>query len=191
MESSTEILYIVSIILTVIVSTSLIFFYGRSHSLKDTSTLEYQNQIHHLQTTIQQSQAMIQEHQTTIQRLQYQLKQKDTRSWLVGQNSAKGGVAEFLGYLGLAITQKFDVLCMMASTSKKPSVDAIGFNDDMITFIEIKKSGATLTSKENKIKKLVAEGKVDYKIVDVNLPDNLIEVRKVNDKEVNLCHIQN
>jgi len=190
MEISTDILYIVFIILSVTVSTSLILFYRRFHSKKDTSFQEYQNQIQDLETTIQQSQLMIQEHQTTIQGLQYQLKQKATRSWLAGQNSANGGVAEFLGYLGLAITQKFDVLCMMASTSKKPSVDAIGFNDDMITFLEFKKSGADVTLRENKVKKLITEGKVDYKIVDVNLPNNLTEVRNVK-REVNECHIQN
>jgi len=155
------------------------------HYSKNSSVQEYPNQIRDLETTIQQSQTMIKEHQTTVERLQYQLKQKDTRSWLAGQNSAKGGVAEFLGYLGLAITQKFDVICMMASTSKKPSVDAIGFNDEMITFIEIKKSGANLTGRENNVKKLIQEGKVDYQIVDVNLPGNLTQVRKNTRKGVN------
>ena len=109
----------------------------------------------------------------------------------MGKNLANGGIDELLGGLGLSIIQKFDTLCMLASTSKKPSADAIGFNDDGITFIEFKKSGATLTPKENKIKKLIAAGKVNYEIVDVNLPDNLTEIRKTEEKEVNLCHIQN
>ena len=199
LEISFEIALVVISLMTIL-SGGLVFFIIRSHLIsknqvsqdKVQSVIEnYQTKVQELQSDIQESQTTIQDHQTTIQKLQNQLKIKDKRSWQVGQNSANGGVAEFLGYLGLAITQKFDVLCMMASTSKKPSVDAIGFNDDMITFIEIKKSGATLTPKENKIKKLIAEGNVDYKIVDVNLPDNLTEVRKVNEKEVNLCHIQN
>ena len=73
---------------------------------------------------------------------------------------------------------------MLPSTSKKPSVDAIGFNDDIITFIEFKKSGANLTSKEKKVKKLIEEGKVNYEIVDVNLPDDLTTIREP--KESNL-----
>ena len=139
---------------------------------------ENQARIQELQSNIRESQGTVQEHQTTIQKLQAQLKLKDTRSFQVGQNSANGGIAEFLGGLHLSIIQKFDTLCALASTSKKPSVDAIGFNDDGITFIEFKKSGANLTSKENKIKKLIGEGKVNYEIVDVNLPDDLTTIRE-------------
>ncbi|MEK0324041.1 MAG: hypothetical protein QQN39_07340, partial [Nitrosopumilus sp.] len=71
---------------------------------------------------------------------------------------------------------------------KKPSVDDIGFNDDGITFIEFKKSGANLTSKENKIKKLIGEGKVNYEIVDVNLPDNLTKIRNTKDTLKSVIH---
>ena len=149
---------------------------------------ENQSRIQELQSNIRESQGTVQEHQTTIQKLQAQLKLKDSRSFQVGQNSANGGIAEFLGGLGLSIIQKFDTLCMLASTSKKPSVDAIGFNDDGITFIEFKKSGANLTSKENKIKKLIGEGKVNYEIVDVNLPDNLTKIRNTKDTLKSVIH---
>ena len=149
---------------------------------------ENQSRIQELQSNIRESQGTVQEHQTTIQKLQAQLKLKDSRSFQVGQNSANGGIAEFLGGLGLSIIQKFDTLFMLASTSKKPSVDVIGFNDDGITFIEFKKSGANLTSKENKIKKLIGEGKVNYEIVDVNLPDNLTKIRNTKDTLKSVIH---
>ena len=149
---------------------------------------ENQSRIQELQSNIRESQGTVQEHQTTIQKLQAQLKLKDSRSFQVGQNSANGGIAEFLGGLGLSIIQKFDTLCMLASTSKKPSVDYIGFNDDGITFIEIKTSGANLTSKENKIKKLIGEGKVNYEIVDVSLPDNLTKIRNTKDTLKSVIH---
>ena len=116
--------------------------------------------------------------------MQTQLKLKDQRSYQLGQNSANGGIAEFLGSLGVSIYQKFDIFSMLSSTSKKPSVDGIGFNDDRITFVEFKKSGANLTPKENKIKKLIEEGKVYYEIVDVHLPDDLTTIREP--KESNL-----
>lgn len=199
LEISLEIILVVISLMTLL-SCGLVFLIKRSYLIsknqvsqdKVQSVIEnYQTKIQELQSDFQESQITIQEHQTIIQKLQNQLKIKDKRSWQIGQNSANGGIAEFLGGLGLSIIQKFDTLCMLASTSKKPSADAIGFNDDGITFIEFKKSGATLTPKENKIKKLIAAGKVNYEIVDVNLPDNLTEIRKTKEKEVNLCHIQN
>jgi len=197
-EISPEILFIVIMVVTIFSAglTFILFKYFQSSKLvltDETQSViqEYQKQIQDLQTNIQSSQGTVQEHQTTIQKLQAQLKLKDKRSWQVGKNSANGGIAEFLGGLGLSIIQKFDTLCMLASTSKKPSVDAIGFNDDGITFIEFKKSGAKLTAKENKIEKLIEEGKVNYEIVDVNLPDNLTAIRKTKEKEMSLCHIQN
>jgi len=198
MENQIETLYIIITLLTFL-SVGLIAFFLRQFLLSKNRIpnevqfliQENQKRIQELQANIQESQGTVHEHQTTIQKLQAQLKLKDKRSWQVGQNSAYGGIAEFLGSLGLSIIQKFDTLCMLASTSKKPSVDAIGFNDDGITFIEFKKSGAILTPKENKIKKLIADGKVNYKIVDVNLPDNLTEIRNTKEKKVELCHIQN
>ena len=198
MENQIETLYMI-ITLLAILSVGLTAFFLRQFLLSKNRIpnevqfmiQENQKRIQELQADIQESQGTVQEHQTTIQKLQSQLKLKDKRSWQVGQNSANGGIAEFLGSLGLSIIQKFDTLCMLASTSKKPSVDAIGFNDDGVTFIEFKKSGAILTPKENKIKKLITDGKVNYEIVDVNLPDNLTEIRKTKEKEVNLCHIQN
>ena len=195
MENQIETLYLI-IALLVILSAGFATFFLRQFLLtknkipNEIQSLikENQSRIQELQSNIRESQGTVQEHQTTIQKLQAQLKLKDTRSFQIGQNSANGGIAEFLGGLGLSIIQKFDTLCMLASTSKKPSVDAIGFNDDGITFIEFKTSGANLTSKENKIKKLIGEGKVNYEIVDVNLPDNLTKIRNTKDTLKSIIH---
>ena len=118
-----------------LLSFGLVFLIKRSYLIsknqvsqdKVQSVIEnYQTKIQELQSDFQESQITIQEHQTIIQKLQNQLKIKDKRSWQIGQNSANGGIAEFLGGLGLSIIQKFDTLCMLASTSKKPSADALG-----------------------------------------------------------------
>lgn len=189
MENPIETLYLIIALLAILsagFATFFLkqFFLSKSKIPNEIQLLIRENQarIQELQSNIRESQGTVQEHQTTIQKLQSQLKLKDSRSFQVGQNSANGGIAEFLGGLGLSLIQKFDTLCMLASTSKKPSVDAIGFNDDCITFIEFKKFGAILTSKEKKIKKLIEEGKVNYEIVDVNLPDNLTKIRKIKDR---------
>jgi len=191
MEISIETLYIVISLLAVLSAGLTIFVVRQFHFSKNQRPDEKaQTLIQDYQNKIEDSQSVIQDHQSFIQKLQNQLKLKDKRSFQVGQNSSNGRIAEFLGFLGVSLTQKFDILCMLSSTSKKPSVDAIGFNDESITFIEFKKAGAPLTPKENKVKKLVAEGKIVYKIIDVNLPTNLTNDRKVIVKEVNVCRIQ-
>jgi len=197
LEISLEIVIVVISLMTIL-SGSLAFFIIRSHliskhqvsQVKVQSVVEnYQTKIQELQSDIQESQITIQDHQTIILKLQNQLKLKDKRSWQVGHNSAKGGLAEFLAFLGLSIAQKFDIICMLASSSKKPSVDAIGFDDEQIIFLEFKKKGVTLSTKENKIRKLIEEKKVSYQRVDVNLPENLTEFRDYpQKKEVNVCH---
>ncbi len=191
MEIQVEILYVVISLLAVLsVGLTILIVRQFRFSKNPRPDGKVQTLIQDYQNKIEDSQSVIQDHQSFIQKLQNQLKLKDKRSFQVGQNSSNGRIAEFLGFLGVSLTQKFDILCMLSSTSKKPSVDAIGFNDESITFIEFKKAGAHLTPKENKVKKLVAEGKIVYKIIDVNLPTNLTNDRKVIVKEVNVCRIQ-
>ena len=192
MEIQVEILYVVISLLAVLsVGLTILIVRQFRFSKNPRPDEKAQTLIQDYQDKLKDSQSVIQDHQSFIQKLQNQLKLKDKRSFQVGQNSSNGRIAEFLGFLGVSLTQKFDILCMLSSTSKKPSVDAIGFNDESITFIEFKKAGAPLTPKENKVKKLVAEGKIVYKIIDVNLPTNLNNDRKVIVKEVNVCSIQN
>ena len=191
MEIQNEVFYFLIILVSVLSAGLIIFILRKSYFSKNQVPDEKaQTLIHDYQDKIQESQELIQDQQTIIQKMQLQLKLKDKRSFQAGQNSSNGGVAEFLGSMGLSMYQDYDIFCMLPSTSKKPSVDAVGFNDESITFVEFKKAGATLTPKENKIKKLVSEGKVVYKIVDVNLPINLTTERKVIEREVNFCPIQ-
>jgi len=138
LEISLEIVLVVISLMTIL-SGGLAFLIMRSYLIsknqvsqdKVQSVIEnYQTKIQELQSDFQESQITIQDHQTIIQKLQNQLKIKDKRSWQVGHNSAQGGMAEFLAFLGLSLVQKFDVVCMLASTSKKPSADAIGFDDE-------------------------------------------------------------
>ena len=44
-------------------------------------------------------------------------------------------------------------------------IDFICFNDDEIVFVEVKTGKARLTTKQNKIKKMVEDGKVKFKTV--------------------------
>lgn len=62
---------------------------------------------------------------------------------------------------------------MLLSTTKgNGSLDLIGVNQESLDFIEIKTKGATLSKGEKKVRRLVEERKVNYKIMDVELPDS-------------------
>ena len=185
LENQIETLYIIIALLLVLLG-GLTAFFLRKFLLSENKIpnhiqyfiQEREKRIEELQTNLEEYKGTDQEQQITIEELRAKLSLKEQRALQLGKNSANGGIAEFLGSLGVSIYQKFDIWSMLSSTSKKPSVDGIGFNDDGITFVEFKKSGANLTSKENKVKKLIEEGKVYYEIVDVNLPDDLTTIRE-------------
>ena len=178
MENQIETLYMIIALLAILLGGLAVFFFRQF--LLSKNKIPNEEQLKTIQELLTANQELL----TANQKLQAKNNLKEQRALQLGKNNANGGIAEFLGNLGVSIIQKFDILCMLPSTSKKPSVDAIGFNDDIITFIEFKKSGANLTSKEKKVKKLIEEGKVNYEIVDVNLPDDLTTIREP--KESNL-----
>ena len=97
-----------------------------------------------------------------------QLKQRGKDSRQLGINEIKGGINEILGTFAL-LTQ-YDDIILLSTTAGNASLDHIGVKKDSLDFIEIKTKGAPSTKGENKIKRLVVEKKVNYRIVDVELP---------------------
>ncbi len=95
---------------------------------------------------------------------------KFSKAFSLGSNQIKGFFAQILGTF--AMLNEYDEIIILSTTSKQPSLDLLGIKNDSLDFIELKKSGAMLTSNERKIKKLVEQKKVKYKIIDVELPEN-------------------
>jgi len=106
-----------------------------------------------------------------------QLKERGTQSRQLGINVIKGGINQILGTFSLL--NEYDEVMLLSSTSGNASMDLIGVNQDAVDFIEIKTKGAGLTKGERKVRKLIEEKKVNYRIVDAELPvDFLIEDRE-------------
>ena len=93
---------------------------------------------------------------------------RQTRSFQAGINMTSGEYAQILGEF--AVLSKYDHIITLSTTSKQPSLDLIGISEESLDFLEIKKKGSPVSSKENHIKKLIDEKKVYYKIFDVDLP---------------------
>ena len=111
------------------------------------------------------------------------LEQKQQKAFQMGTNTTTGNYHQILG--DFAFLSKYDQLVTLSTTSKQPSLDLIGINEESLDFIEIKKvkpdGNLNRTSPdENHVRRLVEEKKVDYKVFDVDLPDNFtIEERKL------------
>jgi len=118
-----------------------------------------------------------------IQALDNKLGLRQKRSFQAGVNVTTGDFSEILG--DFALLSKYDSLITLSTTSRQPSLDVIGVNEDSLDFLELKKKGAGSTDKEKQIKRLVDEKKVSYKIFDVELPENFsIIERKARVKDV-------
>ena len=98
----------------------------------------------------------------------FALGQRQSQATRLGQNTALGNIHEILGMF--ACLTDYQEIYLLSSTSKAPSLDCLGIKEDNLDFIELKKKGARVTPKENKIRRLVEEGKVNYVVKDVELP---------------------
>jgi len=95
---------------------------------------------------------------------------RQSRAFNAGKITTVGDYTQILGEFSLL--SKYDHIITLSTTSRQPSLDLIGVNNDTIDFLEIKKKGANLSKNESHIKKLVDAKKVSYKIYEIELPKN-------------------
>jgi len=100
-----------------------------------------------------------------------QVKEKKTKSYTVGKNTALGNIHELLGKF--AYITKLKDWWFLSGPSKQASIDMIGVHDDYLEIIEFKKNGARITASENEIRKMVESHRVRYVVLDVKIPDNV------------------
>jgi predicted Holliday junction resolvase-like endonuclease len=105
-----------------------------------------------------------------IGKLKEALERKQTGAYQIGIRQIKGDLSQILGTF--SVLTEYEELILLSTTSKQGSVDILGIKDDSLDFLEFKKDGAVPSGKERKIKKLVEDGKVSYKILDVSLPED-------------------
>ena len=97
------------------------------------------------------------------------LGRKQTQAYRIGVQQVVGDMSQLLGTF--SVLSEYEEIILLSTTSRQGSVDVLGIKDDSLDFLEFKKEGAALTGSERKIRKLVEDGKVKYKILDVSLPE--------------------
>ena len=111
-----------------------------------------------------------------------QLDERGKQSRQLGINTIRGGIHQILGTFSLL--NDYDEVMLLSSTSGNASMDLIGVNRETVDFIEIKTKGAPLTKGEKKVRKLIEEKRVNYRIVDAELPvDFTIEDRDTQNNQ--------
>ena len=98
---------------------------------------------------------------------------KATDSFRLGRSQKIGDISQLLGTFD--VLTKYDEISLLSSTSAQSSMDLLGRNDNVLDFIEFKKSGTALTKHERQLKTYIDKGelKVRYKILEVAWPDTI------------------
>ena len=117
-------------------------------------------------------------HDLDIQEMNKKLGEKQSKAFQLGINQTSGDYTQILG--DFAFLPKYDQIITLSTTSRQPSLDLIGINEESLDFLEIKKKGSTTSRDENHVRRLVEEKKVSYKVFDIELPDGFtLEERKL------------
>ena len=95
----------------------------------------------------------------------------------MGENQYKGNINEILA--GFALLTEYKQLAMLSSVSKQFSIDLLGIKDDSIDFIEVKTKGTPSTNIEKSVQNLIAEKKVNYRIIEGDFPDFQVSDREI------------
>ena len=109
----------------------------------------------------------ITEYEIKIKDIEDKAKEANKKSKLLGESVVKGELTQVIGTFG--IVAQYDHFSLITSVSKQASFDGIGVKDDSLDFIEFKSPGARLSGKEGLVKKLISNGKVGYRIIDVEI----------------------
>lgn len=107
-------------------------------------------------------------HDADMDAMSEELNQKQTKAYNIGQSGIRGELNQILG--AFAILNEYKQLASISSVSKQFSIDLLGIKEDSIDFIEVKSAGTKLSPPERNVKKLIDEKKVNYRVIEGNLP---------------------
>ena len=117
-------------------------------------------------------------HDADMTDMEEKLEEKQTKAYNVGQSGIRGELNQILG--AFAILNEYKQLASISSVSKQFSIDLLGIKEDSIDFIEVKSIGTKLSSSERNVKQLIDEKKVNYRVIEGNLPKSF----EVKDREI-------
>ena len=81
------------------------------------------------------------------------LLKKQSKAYQIGANTELGNIHQILGEFKMLT--EYDELITLSTTSRAPSLDMIGIKEDRMDFLEFKKKGAIITTKENKLRSII------------------------------------
>ena len=115
-----------------------------------------------------------------IQELEKRLQEKASKAFRLGQSKILGDYSQILATLDLL--DQYDDIILLSTTSSQGPLDLMGIKEDQLDFIEIKNKGAQLTQKERKLQQIIEQKNVNYKIMDVELPEEVVISEREEEK---------
>ena len=113
----------------------------------------------------------VNELQTRLDDTLMKLDQKQKQSFQMGSNSNAGNMHQIIGEF--AMLDEYDELITLSTTSKAPSLDMMGIKNDKLDFIEFKKKGAGLSTKERNIRRIIENKNVEYIVKEIDIPTEI------------------
>ena len=110
-----------------------------------------------------------------IKRLEKRFIQKQTNAYNAGISYVRGEITQILA--GFSILNDYRQLAILGTVSKNMSLDLLGISDEYVDLIEVKTKGAGFSESEKKVKQLIDEGKVRYRVIDGEFPNFKISYR--------------
>lgn len=110
-----------------------------------------------------------------IKKLEKRFIQKQTNAYNAGISYVRGEITQILA--GFSILNDYRQLAILGTVSKNMSLDLLGISDEYVDLIEVKTKGAGLSESEKKVKQLIDEGKVRYRVIDGEFPNFKINYR--------------
>ena len=110
-----------------------------------------------------------------IKKLEKRFIQKQTNAYNAGISFVRGEITQILA--GYSILNDYKQLAILGTVSKSMSLDLLGINDEYVDLIEVKTKGAGFSESEKKVKQLIDEGKVRYRVIDGEFPNFKISYR--------------
>ena len=109
--------------------------------------------------------------QTELDDALVKLSQKQKQAFQMGGNVTTGNMHQIIGEF--AMLDEYDELITLSTTSKAPSLDMIGIKNDKLDFLEFKKKGAGLSTKERNIRRIIENKNVEYIVKEIEIPTDV------------------
>ena len=121
--------------------------------------------------------------QSAIINAENALLKKQSQAYQMGANTVSGDIHQILGEFKML--DDYNELITLSTTSRAPSLDMIGIKDDQMDFIEFKKKGATLSTPERKIRRIIENKNVNYIVKDIEIPETIkVQTRELKPLKV-------